>query len=740
MADFDTDKKIQEFLEKQEQWLADGLITQEEYNAAINDARVGIRGHTAKLKASADVLTKSFAELGSSMVSGAQGATVYNNALNSGADYLKNKIADKWGKLASEVLGSALKAATAYASAVNQQADQLFDTYKDLSRSGLANGMRDTFDNLQAMGYTMAEIGNMKSLLMENANTLAQFGGTAAEGSKKFAALSKGIVDSNLGIEFQRMGMSVDDINKSIAGYTRLQQMSGQLGKQTAEEMQVSAAAFIEKQDQITKLTGLSADAQNSLLEQSYSEERFAARQYELRNIIGTEESIAEAKRNDELNARISAIGPQMGAAFRNSTAGFLNDPAAQKFNRDMGLFNDAYRNGVNDIPTLMNALAKDSSRNITQQSGQALLGNFEKIHLPFAEQVKASNLGQAESLATAEERAKQDRENQKLGKDAAVAAQVGIRTNQRNQTQTTDLLTNKGIVPVTNSMAALSGALTNATDIVGQLAGKSKNTNIGGNNSAPTSSATPTPAAPAASDQTSKIIGAESGGANVANRSGPGGTPSSSAFGVGQMLRGTFDDLAKNAAPGSALYGKTFEDMKKDVNLQVAATEQYKQQNAAALRKAGFEASDTNIYLAHFLGTSGALRVLQAGDGAALSSVVSQAAMESNPNLRSMGTVADLKAWASTKMSASVTTGKQSAANGGILSGPKSGYLAQLHGTEAVVPLPDGKTIPVQIQGNKNQHEQIDLLSMELAKLDSMLRVMEKQNSISQKILQRQV
>lgn len=32
----------------------------------------------------------------------------------------------------------------------------------------------------------------------------------------------------------------------------------------------------------------------------------------------------------------------------------------------------------------------------------------------------------------------------------------------------------------------------------------------------------------------------------------------------------------------------------------------------------------------------------------------------------------------------------------GGILRGPDSGYAAQLHGSEAVVPLPDGKTIPV--------------------------------------------
>ena len=38
--------------------------------------------------------------------------------------------------------------------------------------------------------------------------------------------------------------------------------------------------------------------------------------------------------------------------------------------------------------------------------------------------------------------------------------------------------------------------------------------------------------------------------------------------------------------------------------------------------------------------------------------------------------------------------------AEGGIASGPKSGYPAELHGTEAVIPLPDGKSVPVEMQG----------------------------------------
>ena len=38
--------------------------------------------------------------------------------------------------------------------------------------------------------------------------------------------------------------------------------------------------------------------------------------------------------------------------------------------------------------------------------------------------------------------------------------------------------------------------------------------------------------------------------------------------------------------------------------------------------------------------------------------------------------------------------------ATGGIMKGPKSGFPAILHGTEAVVPLPDGNSIPVAIEG----------------------------------------
>jgi len=748
MADFNTDKEIKDFLEKQERWLADGLITQAEYNAAVNDAKIGIKGYTAKLKASGDALKQSFVDLGSSMLKGEQGASVYNGAIKSGANAIEN-FAAKFGILGT-IIGSLASAGLKYVAAVNEQADKLFDTYKDLSRSGLANGMRDTFDNLQDMGYTMAEIGKMKGTLAENANTLAQFGGTAAEGSRKFAALSKSIVSSDLGAEFQRMGMTIDDINKGIAGYTKIQQITGQLGKENANEMRVSAAAFIEKQDQLTKLTGISADAQNKILESAYAEERYNAKQYELRTLKGDKGSKDLADRNDELVKMFAAnVGPDAAKQLRDYLGGSMNSEEAQKFRRSFGNLSDMLDQGVTDVPKLFDQGAKDAKETANAQNYQARAGYADKNFTKYNELTAFAGRTHAQLMVEAAEQAKKDREAQKEGADAGVKNMVGITQNQRNQTQTTDLLTNKGIVPVTEGMADLSDALTNVTNIVGQLAGRP---NVIGSSGSSGGSAQ-------VSGTTEKFIGAESGGRNIANASGPGGTPASSAYGVGQMLEGTFNDLAAKAAPGSALAGKTFEDMKKDVNLQKIAVEQFKQDNATALTKANLPVNDTNLYLAHHLGASGAIKVLASADNTAVKDVVSAAAYKSNPNLRSLNTVADLKQWAATKMasdnattakpsadattakpSADATTTKQSAASGGVLSGPKSGYQATLHGTEAVVPLPDGRTIPVQIQSNKNQYEQISLLSMELDKLDSMLRVMQKQNDVSNKILQRQV
>jgi hypothetical protein len=75
---------------------------------------------------------------------------------------------------------------------------------------------------------------------------------------------------------------------------------------------------------------------------------------------------------------------------------------------------------------------------------------------------------------------------------------------------------------------------------------------------------------------------------------------------------------------------------------------------------------------------------------------------------------------------------------DGGIASGPKSGYKAMLHGTEAVVPLPDGKKIPVNMQesSNGNMSKQIDMMGAQLMRLDEMVTLMRRQVGTGDKLL----
>jgi hypothetical protein len=86
------------------------------------------------------------------------------------------------------------------------------------------------------------------------------------------------------------------------------------------------------------------------------------------------------------------------------------------------------------------------------------------------------------------------------------------------------------------------------------------------------------------------------------------------------------------------------------------------------------------------------------------------------------------------------------SAAEGGILSGSTAGFAATLHGTEAVVPLPDGKTIPVEISTpNANQSMASEntfknltaAVNQQTGVLNQILSSMNKNNSLTSGILQ---
>jgi hypothetical protein len=79
----------------------------------------------------------------------------------------------------------------------------------------------------------------------------------------------------------------------------------------------------------------------------------------------------------------------------------------------------------------------------------------------------------------------------------------------------------------------------------------------------------------------------------------------------------------------------------------------------------------------------------------------------------------------------------------GGISTGPLSGYSEVLHGTEAVVPLPDNKSIPVTLtnsqsnSGTMDTKEMVSAINQQSGLLNQILVAMQRNNQLTSGILQ---
>ena len=228
MAEYMTPQEYEEFLRVTKENYEAGYITARQYQEAQKDAAAGIRGYTANLKASMAQLGTSFKQLGADIYDGKQGAAVFNNTLGATAGVVQ-AYALKFGP-AGIALGLFAQALTSYAGAAAKQSDALFDSFQKISRSGVigSEAMKDVFDNMQRLGYTQDQLGEMGQVLASNSKGLALLGKSAVSGSKQFVDLAGEMQSSGLRTQFFNLGMNVTDINQASAGY--LVQL-GRLGK-----------------------------------------------------------------------------------------------------------------------------------------------------------------------------------------------------------------------------------------------------------------------------------------------------------------------------------------------------------------------------------------------------------------------------------------------------------------------------------------------------------------------------
>lgn len=659
---------------------------------AFNDAKTGIKNYTFQLNQSLKQLGNSVLGLGTAMLKGEQGASVYNSSIEAGADAI-DAFAAKFGFL-GKLIGNLITAGARYVVEVNKQSDSLFKAYQDLSRAGAANagGITEVYKQMQQFGYNIEQLGDFGKLIKENSESLAVMGGTVNQGVKQFGNLAEGVQRSGLQTTFMNMGLTVDQINVGMAGYLKIQNQTGSAAKQTTQQQIQGAAAYIEQLDILTKLTGKSTESLLKEQEANLANERYALHYRELKQKADAGDmQAAEQLRQEQI--LLSQVSGETKTGIQDTLAGYAaSSEAAGKLMMTAPELVSDLANGTVNANKSMDQLKDASARTMNQfgELGKAT-GDLGKTFLGVRDMMGFEAL-----KGTAEERyaaAKKEQEQQKNNLDAATKNQVQMRQDQMEVTRASQNLVNVGINPTTAAMQKLAGA---TESVVSKVPGTGAKTGTSGSGR-----------------------GGDASGTGFFSRMfGMGGSVS----GGGASLEGLPIKSAEATAGGDVT--EQLATVAKAINSQLAGDIKY------------FSAFNDQYH-------QGLDRKSAHKDGSALDFVLNdpkKAAQVANLVRGIPGVKNVIDEYANLSQGGTgghIHVEVPKAEFGAVLSGPKSGYPVMAHGEEAIVPLSGGRSIPVEMPGlTASMSGQMDMMAVQITKLDELIDAMRSNNDISNKIL----
>ena len=350
-----------------------------ETKIAMADAATGVKGFTASI----NKLGSSALGMGKSLASGQSSSDAFNKSMIGSADALSNLVGLIPGvgiavKLATKVI---LQGGARYVAAVKEQSDQLLKGYKDIAAAGAqtAAGMSGVYDNLKRMNYDAAkEMGDFTALVAENSQTLAMFGKTVGGGLTEVAKISQVLTNGDVGAEFAAMGLSINEINKGIISYTKMQMLTGSRLKMSAQEQTAAAAAYIKEVDLLAKVTGRNRQQQESDQEEAQTEERFAAFTAKLEDRIAAGGPDADVARKQLEQTKLvhsysANLDPVIRKGVLNSVTGTFDSPDVQKLMRAAPEAQRMLASGMFDASEVFSTMVKGFEKDRKAQSALLL-------------------------------------------------------------------------------------------------------------------------------------------------------------------------------------------------------------------------------------------------------------------------------------------------------------------------------------------------------------------------------
>ena len=470
MADMYTPEEIQEIFEQYNEAIRTGTPISKELSTAMRDASLGVKGATAKMVADFGKMGQSATAFTKAMYKGEQGAAAMADAVDTLTIGLEIMIALIPGmRLLKIATLLTVEAVSKFGKTAAEMSDKLYNAYHDMSRVGAAGqqGMTAVYDSMQKFGYGIDELDKMTALVRENSKNLALFSGTVLDGANALADTANTIQRSGLQTEFLKMGMSVDDINRGIAGYYGQLGRLGQLQGKSQADLTAGTVAYLREMEGLTRLTGQQREDMEKQREEANQVDQFLA---QVQNL---------GKAGDEAYKAfniISSASPAAAKAMAASFSGFITDESAQLFQLTggmLGKLNEQLRTGQITGEQYAKALGEAVKGTGKFQEGLALIpGAYRETFGVYQESLNLQQLATKDFSKAI---------SQTKPMDGLTASAVELRQKQMATRDALQDFVKLGVVPATSALDTLAGAAKSAAN---SLPGAGKKENPGGGTS----------------------------------------------------------------------------------------------------------------------------------------------------------------------------------------------------------------------------------------------------------------
>jgi len=670
---------------------------------------------------------------------------------------------------AGNAVAGALKLAAEGSKFLLDQLESATKSFQEMSRVGAltSSGMTGLRQQFLRSGQTLQ---GFQKTVSANADTLARFSGTAGAGAERFSEIVGSLTLGPLTEDLRRIGFTADDIGEATAGYIQQQTRLGQSQNKTQAQLIQGSKEYAENLDVLAKLTGQSRAELQKQQDAALSESRFRA----ATELLVAEGNEKGAKALLNFQSRFAKIAPGISQGIRDSLTNANTEAAKQLFQSTGGASRDIIERLKAGIITedqatseLQDALRATSKQALVYASN---VGEGVKQFVSITEQQDVINATMKDGVLTAKETQKQQQKSTDPMTAAAVKAQVELEKMNRGMNQLAFNLLPAAATAVATFTTVLNKGL---KEIGAALGIDIKSVDGGGGENAGGVSVTANQGALRDLDNLSKMSGGQATASGAARAvEGVGSIIASGAKAVGaETVGGWIEGLVKTARTsriekeslatsinqlidfGNDESGSkaSFERLNGDVQLSFLrmANEYQMANNGKKLKiNSAFRDPEKQKELYAEYQKRGFTGIPVAKPGTSLHERGYAIDLDQNlvSELTQTGLLNKYGFQHNPKdpvhifqrpgfASSNVRDDSQGYRDGGIASGPESGYSALLHGMEAIVPLSGNRSIPVSFRDAKGPDIASTIMGQELPRINE---AMNRQSEMLQKQLEK--